>query len=248
MTTSAIAKENDKIIKCKHYLFGRNKISIKAQYTHRRYNDVKPWKKWKLNADIDHKHEPKIIVAKSDTFNAISMFPCKSPVVLDFASDSNPGGGFRTKQQGTQEESLCRRSDLGIILEKVKYPIGDKEAIYIPKVQIFRDDKYNLLPQPQSVAVIASSMRSVSVGSIDRLRDKISSVFAIAQENDHDLIVLGSWGCGAFKESPDDIIVLTNEFKTICDSGFVTIPTVVFATLGKVNYNAFLKTFQASPS
>ena len=35
------------------------------------------------------------------------------PAVLDFASDSNPGGSWRSKQQGTQEEALCRASTLG---------------------------------------------------------------------------------------------------------------------------------------
>lgn len=42
---------------------------------------------------------------------------CSRPLILDFASDSNPGGGWRGGQQGTQEEALCRCSSLGVALE-----------------------------------------------------------------------------------------------------------------------------------
>jgi len=66
------------------------------------------------------------------------------PLVLDFASDSNPGGGFRGNQQGTQEESLCRRSNLGACLEAVFAQTGsagympDDGAVYAPDVVVFR--------------------------------------------------------------------------------------------------------------
>ena len=43
----------------------------------------------------------------------------QTPAVLDFASDSNPGGSFRGRQQGTQEEELCRQSNLGVCLEEL---------------------------------------------------------------------------------------------------------------------------------
>ena len=52
----------------------------------------------------------------------------QTPAVLDFASDSNPGGGFRGSQQGTQEEELCRQSNLGVCLELARdYMIERKQ-------------------------------------------------------------------------------------------------------------------------
>ena len=48
----------------------------------------------------------------------------QTPAVLDFASDSNPGGGFRGSQQGTQEEELCRQSNLGVCLEALYDRVG----------------------------------------------------------------------------------------------------------------------------
>ena len=62
-----------------------------------------------------------------------------NPVVLDFASGSNPGGSWRSKQQGTQEETLCRQSNLGLLLEKEKYPIPNDGAIYVKKVKVTKD-------------------------------------------------------------------------------------------------------------
>lgn len=63
----------------------------------------------------------------SSLSSSSSSFP---PCVLDFASDSKPGGGWRTKQQGTQEESLCRRSSLGCCLEEHHRRVG--HAKYMP--------------------------------------------------------------------------------------------------------------------
>ena len=58
------------------------------------------------------------------------------PVVLDFASGTNPGGKWRGKQVGTQEESLCRRSNLGLLLESKKYPIPRDGLYWINNVII----------------------------------------------------------------------------------------------------------------
>lgn len=54
------------------------------------------------------------------------------PLVLDFASDSNPGGGWRGGQRGTQEEALCRCSSLGVTLERFYNAVG--AAAYVSAV------------------------------------------------------------------------------------------------------------------
>ena len=79
----------------------------------------------------------------------------KSVCVLDFASDTTAGGGWRGNQVGTQEESLCRRSSLLPCLEAVVYPIPTFGAVYVPDVLVFRGserDGYPLLAQPFQVA------------------------------------------------------------------------------------------------
>lgn len=125
-------------------------------------------------------------------------------VVLDFASDSEPGGGWRGNQQGTQEESLCRASSLGRALEKLDYPIPAYGMAHVPEVVVIRDDSGALLSRPFSVGVLAAALRDVggdgepSAKQQQHLERKVDGVLAAAASFGYDAIVLGSWGCGAF--------------------------------------------------
>ena len=66
---------------------------------------------------------------------------CQSVAVLDFASDSEPGGGWRgSRQQGTQGETLCRASSLGHALEQLPYPLPTYGDAVVPEVVVFRTD------------------------------------------------------------------------------------------------------------
>ena len=71
-------------------------------------------------------------ITQEDTFEAVIRLVNNkyNPIALDFASGTNPGGGWRSQQQGTQEESLCRRSNLGLLLEGKKYPIPCDGALH----------------------------------------------------------------------------------------------------------------------
>lgn len=165
-----------------------------------------------LNAD----KVAQIMVLGMDTFEAgiwLKQKGAKNPVVLDFASDSNPGGGYRTNQEGTQEESLCRRSNLAACLETAKYPISDMGAIYVPDVVVFRNADYSLMNESSVtwLSVIASALRNADAGGNNRLRDKIKLVLAIAIENKHDSVVLGAWGCGAFGGDTEIVAKIFNE-------------------------------------
>jgi len=82
-------------------------------------------------------------ITKEDTFDCVIRLVNEGYNVcaLDFASGTNAGGGWRGKQQGTQEEGLCRRSDLGLLLERKKYPIPTDGMHYIPVVTINKNTK-----------------------------------------------------------------------------------------------------------
>ena len=105
------------------------------------------------------------VVSRSRNKQQQSSFPA----VLDFASDSNPGGGCRGNQQGTQEESLCRRTSLLSSLKGLAYPIPTAGCAYAPDVAVFRASEAEgmaLLPPEEVfwVAVIAASLRNLSDG------------------------------------------------------------------------------------
>lgn len=132
-------------------------------------------------------------VTQEDTFDCVVRLVGEGfrPVALDFASGTNPGGGWRqSKHRGTQEESLCQRSDLGLLLEKRKYPIPNDSYHYIPKVTITSNKI--------CCAIIASELRSVACHNAEYLANRIIALYECALKNKHDAIVLGAWGCGAF--------------------------------------------------
>ncbi len=114
------------------------------------------------------------------------------PVVLDCASSTNPGGGWRGNQVGTQEESLCRRSNLGILLEKAKYPIPADGVMYIQKVTIEKKLNLDIIDKKlqKSCSVIASELTSISERSQTYLETRINSLYATAIANKHDAIIL----------------------------------------------------------
>ena len=159
------------------------------------------------------------------------------PVALDFASATNPGDGWRSKQQGTQEKSLCRRSNLGLLLESKKYPIPRDGLIYLPTVVInktFNGDNVSC-----KCGIIASELTGISASSLNYLKNRIDKLYICAIQNNHDLIILGAWGCGAFKESDDDIKILVSVIK-MCAIQYQNLIKTVCAVMGKKNYKQFL--------
>ena len=73
-----------------------------------------------------------------------------------------------SNQQGTQEESLCRRSNLACGLESLEYPIPALGAAWVPDVCVFRTDEragYQLLETPFWIGgVIACALRNFRSG------------------------------------------------------------------------------------
>jgi len=133
--------------------------------------------------------------------------------VLDFASDTNPGGGYKSNQQGTQEESLCRRSSLALLLESAQYPIPFMGAVLCPEVAVFRDRDLRLRPEITWVSCVAACLRSQSSagdGSLNQserniVKEKIKLVLDGMHLHGTKQVILGAWGCGAFGNDPAEI-------------------------------------------
>eukprot|EP01125_Pyxidicula_operculata_P017015 TRINITY_DN591_c0_g1_i11.p1 TRINITY_DN591_c0_g1~~TRINITY_DN591_c0_g1_i11.p1 ORF type:complete len:444 (-),score=61.92 TRINITY_DN591_c0_g1_i11:1134-2465(-) len=82
-----------------------------------------------------------------------------NPVVLNMASDRNPGGGWE-RGSGAQEESLFRRSNYFLFLHYDYYPIRELTVIYSPNVTVFRASEfegYKFLENPVEVSFIAAA-------------------------------------------------------------------------------------------
>ena len=143
-------------------------------------------------------------------------------VVLNFASARNPGGGFLGGARA-QEEDVCRCSALyPCLLEQPTYydvnrahpnAIYTDHLIYTPDVPFFKDQgRGELLEAPFLVSVLTAPApntgavlkRDPDAGAAlrDAFERRTRYVLAAMAEKNHRVIVLGAWGCGAFRGDP----------------------------------------------
>lgn len=156
------------------------------------------------------------------------------PVVLNFASATHPGGGFLAGARA-QEESLARSSALFACLEgqnfyqrhqKLDDPMYTDHVLYSPEVPFFRRDDQQLLDAPLLVSVItcaAPNLWQSEAWPPEKLalvpaafQRRIRRILAIGAAHHHDAIVLGAWGCGAFRNDATTVAQIfgdvVNEF------------------------------------
>lgn len=148
----------------------------------------------------------------------------KDILVLNFASSTHPGGGVRGGSRA-QEETLCRQSTLLYSLESdAARPYYDNHRasgtylatdaiVFSPKVQFLRDDKYDWLEDsdfgPLTVSVLTCAAPHLFPDTHDSLEDlsalyykRILGMLCVAMKYGCRNLVLGAWGCGAFKNDP----------------------------------------------
>ena len=157
------------------------------------------------------------------------------PAVLNMASSRMPCGGVLKGSGAQEEnisrrtnlfQSLYKYHDVGIEFEisqderseENSYPLDPNfGGIYSKNVIVFReneDKRYDVLDNPFSVDII-------SVAAINRPdydddyhfteetekveKNKIRTILNIALDNNNDSLVLGAFGCGAFKTRPNEM-------------------------------------------
>lgn len=174
-------------------------------------------------------HETIIEVVNETSLNAVARLYQQYGEVccLNFASAKNPGGGFLGGSQA-QEESLARSSGLYASLNNVPAYYQTHRAlrsgfytdnmIYSPRVPVFRDDYANLLQESYPCSFITSPAVNrgvVAEQETDKLHlvptimsERIEKVLSLAYVNQEKILVLGAWGCGVFRNKPEEIAQL----------------------------------------
>ncbi len=179
------------------------------------------------------------------------------PAVLNFASATDPGGGFLGGARA-QEEYLARSSGLyACIRNNAMYafhrsrrdPLYTNFAIYSPDVPVFRSDDGRLLDEPYTVGIITCP--AVNAKRVDFKRKneigpamwlRILKVLSIGVKHGHDSIVLGAWGCGAFGNDGHEIAKL---FHRALEQNFKgSYRQVVFAIVDWSRDRKFIGPFQ----
>ncbi|PKF75186.1 TIGR02452 family protein [Chryseobacterium sp. PMSZPI] len=174
----------------------------------------------------------------------------KKLMCLNFASAKNPGGGFINGAEA-QEESLARTSGLYesllwageyyTIHRAMKSCFYTDTMIYSPKVPVFRKDKGELLPKPVLCNFITSPAVNAGVVKrqeperaneiLDAMDIRMDKMLSLALQQGNEVLVLGAWGCGVFKNDPKEIAGL---FKKHLQGKYKNkFKRVVFAVLTK---------------
>jgi uncharacterized protein (TIGR02452 family) len=170
-----------------------------------------------------------IEVTTEDTFDMALRYKRNKlrPLVLNFANNNNPGGGVR-KGSKAQEEDLFRRSNYFQTLnhESVEYPL-DKKVVYSPTVYIAKSNDYKWNTHAVRVSCLAVAAiknpeiyldgdeeRFAEIDDREYMKQAINTIFHVAIREEHDSLVLGALGCGAFRGPRHDIAkIFANALK-----------------------------------
>lgn len=129
-------------------------------------------------------------------------------------------------------------------------------AIYSPDVPVFKSDNFELLDTPFNMSVVTSPapfktllFDNSPVNSWEDVKDEIEKVFTrrieqvlrIMADNNHKVIVLGAWGCGAFGNDPYMVADIFKEVLQSCKF-FKHVTFAIYS--GGENYNVFKEVFE----
>lgn len=190
--------------------------------------------------------------------------------VLNFASATTPGGGFRSGAQ-TQEESIARVSTLYPALTTPtasrfysQHSLNNNDCFYShsivhsPHILVFKTDEDALLDVPYEISVLTCS--AVNAGAVREkksdqdprdvedtvrrhMKERMGRVLACFEERADDWLVLGSWGTGVFKNSVPMIAQLWAELLRPGGRFHGSFERVVFAITGRVTFEEFRNAF-----
>ena len=147
---------------------------------------------------------------------------------LNFASFTNPGGGF-LNGASAQEESLCLQSDLYPILEfydqyyetnrkNTNYGLYHNKLIYTPNVKFFeKHGQHNRTTYCDIISCAAPNGRRALREGIDKnvilnaMISRIDFLLGVASvSHEVDILIIGAFGCGAFGNKPEDVASIFN--------------------------------------
>jgi uncharacterized protein (TIGR02452 family) len=190
--------------------------------------------------------------------------------VLNFASATKPGGGFRSGAQA-QEESIARVSTLYPALTTPtasrfysQHSLNNNNCfyshsiVYSPHVLVFKTDEDALLDVPYEISVLTCA--AVNAGAVREknsdydprdvedtvrrhMKERMGRVLACFEERADDWLVLGSWGTGVFKNSVAMIAQLWAELLRPGGRFHGSFERVVFAITGQVTFEEFQTAF-----
>ena len=209
------------------------------------------------------------IVSGKRSFEAAKEYSGKKVAVLNYANNVSIGGApFRAD---AQEESLCRCSTLLPCLQAMEEPfykkhrrqarkkeinyMGNDDLIYTPDVVVFKSDLRTDPVYPQMldrdewykvnvITCAAPVMARVSTRPDNYetvIRSRIKKILDVAAKEKNEVVILGAWGCGAFR---NPIKIVSRVFVELVKNYPFEIVEFALATRNDVGSSAFAQALQ----
>ena len=201
----------------------------------------------------------KVVVSKKRSFEAAWRYAGYETCVLNFASATNPGGGV-VWGSTAQEECLCRCSTLYPCLNvkenwarfyephrALNNPLYNDDCIYTPDVLVFKSDTRepemldqedwiqcnvitcaapNLRPDRDGTERVSISNAELKELHIKRMR----RILDIAASRANEVVILGAYGCGAFRNPPQVVAEAMKQVVEEFRHGFKIIEFAVYCS------------------
>jgi uncharacterized protein (TIGR02452 family) len=208
-------------------------------------------------------------VSGKRSFEAAKGYSGKKVAVLNFANNHSIGGA--PFSAGAQEESLCRCSTLLPCLQAMKESfyerhirlytageldhMGNDDIIYTPDVIVFKADERTdpIWPQMMSreewykvdiITCAAPELKHIHKKPDDYealIARRITRILDVAAKAEAEVLILGKWGCGDFK-NPIDVVART--FKTLLKNYKFEIVEFALATNHITSNDIFAQVFK----
>lgn len=165
-----------------------------------------------------------VAVELLDSVSAVAKYAPEGKVcVLNFASFTSAGGQF-INGSFAQEEALCHESFLYNVLSSeelnpfYKYNDLNKNKGLYKNRALYSKDIYFRNEIPADVITCAASnyrtleryKTATKEENENVMRDRINFLLDVISNFDVDIVILGAWGCGVFKQDP---YFISKEFK-----------------------------------
>lgn len=209
---------------------------------------------------IKKSKKAEITVENTTTFAAAKEYQAFGKVaVLNFANPEIPGGGVK-KGSKAQEECLCRCSNLYPCLTAPtvyddfyryhnrygRFFYSDR-IIYSSNVTVFKGEDLKMLDREQRFNVDVLTCAAPFVAKLkytneavlyDLFKSRINNIINSAIDNCVDVLILGAFGCGAFKNPPG---IVAKAFKAVIEENHYDecFDKIVFAIKSSNNDDPF---------
>lgn len=177
-------------------------------------------------------------------------------MVLNFASYKNPGGQFMSGSKA-QEEMLCHESNLYNVIKRFPnyYEWNNKNknkalytnrALYSEDILFVRGNEEILCDVLTCACPNKGASQKYCYTTDEQntkaLRSRIEFVLKVANYKQAEVLILGAFGCGVFKQDPIEVATIFKEYLYKYPQSF---EEVYFAIPNKnsQNYKAFDKVF-----